>query len=332
MADISIIFRALNEDRWFNDALEACKSQKLDGLTAEIILVDSGSTDRTLEIAEDHDLRVLHIKKSQFTFGRSLNWGCEAAKGKYLVFISAHCIPSHDRWLQNLVQPLVDNVAQYTYGRQVGHERSKYSETRLFAKYFPEFDQLPQDGYFCNNANSAIQTDIWAKYRFDEECTGLEDMVLAREIVRDGGRIGYVASAPVVHIHEENFAQTRNRYYREALTLRDIMPEVQLNRFDAARYFVAGAFFDLLAAAKDKVFFSKASEIVRFRYAQYTGAYKGHNEHRKLSRAQKEAYFYPKPPRHREKHAEPAMLPQLRRAAPQTNRTSSSAAQTKRAA
>lgn len=315
MADISIVFRALNEERWFDDALAACANQKLDGLTSEIILVDSGSTDDTIPIADRHNVKIVHIPKSEFTFGRSLNWGCDAATGKYLVFISAHCIPSHDRWLQNLVQPLIDGHAAYTYGRQLGHECSKYSEKRLFAKYFPEFDKVPQDGFFCNNANAAIRKDIWARYRFDEECTGLEDMVLAREIVRAGGKVGYVANAPVIHIHEETLSQTRNRYYREALTLRDIMPEVQLNRLDAVRYFLAGTYHDLISSARDKVFFKKFSEVVGFRFMQYLGAYRGHNEHRKLSRAQKEAYFYPKPPRRAAEHEEPALLPTLRRAA-----------------
>ena len=114
MVDVSIVFRALNEERWFEDAIKACKSQKLDALTSEIILVDSGSTDGTLGIAERQGCNIRHIGKSEFTFGRSLNWGCEAAGGQYLVFISAHCIPTHDGWLQALLQPLIDGEADYT--------------------------------------------------------------------------------------------------------------------------------------------------------------------------------------------------------------------------
>ena len=309
MSKVSIVFRALNEEEWFEQAILACKSQKLDaGLELELILVDSGSTDATLDIALKHDLCLVHITKSEFTFGRSLNWGCEAADGDYLVFISAHCIPSHERWLQNLVQPLVDGAASYSYGRQLGHEVSKFSETQLFEKYFPEFDRIPQAGYFVNNANSAIKADVWAKYRFDEECTGLEDMVLGQQIVNDGHKIGYVADAPVIHIHEETLAQTRNRYYREALTLRDIMPEVQLTRLDAVRYFFAGAFHDVAAAIEQKKFLSKFTEIIGFRFMQYQGAFRGHNELRKLSRAQKEAYFYPKPAKaHHARGPEPVL-------------------------
>ena len=308
MVDVSIVFRALNEERWFEDALKACKSQKLDALTSEIILVDSGSTDGTLAIAERHGCNIRHIGKSEFTFGRSLNWGCEAAGGHYLVFISAHCIPTHDGWLQALLQPLIDGEADYTYGRQIGDVGSNFSEKRLFEKYFPAFDRVPQEGFFCNNANAAIRRDVWARYRFDEECTGLEDMVLARQVVMDGGKIGYVASAPVVHIHDETLGQTRKRYYREALTLRTIMPEVHVSAFDALRYFIAGSLHDLGAAWSERALFKHMSDIVGFRFMQYLGTYRGHNEHRRLSRAQKEAYFYPKPPQDDSGHLEPAML------------------------
>ncbi|MEL6385719.1 MAG: glycosyltransferase family 2 protein [Pseudomonadota bacterium] len=308
MVDVSIVFRALNEERWFDQALSAVEAQDTAGLSTEIILVDSGSTDETIPIAHRHGCKVVHIDKSEFTFGRSLNRGCQAASGRFLVFVSAHCIPEGTQWLTRLIAPLLDGQAAYTYGRQVGHACSNFSETRLFAKYFPEFDRCPQEGFFCNNANSAICTDVWRKYKFDEECTGLEDMVLAKQLVADGLKIGYVASAPVVHIHEETLAETRNRYYREALTLREIMPEVHVTRLDAVRYFFAGAGFDLLAAAKRGLFFRKFREIVGFRFMQYVGTYKGHNEHRRLSRAQKEAYFYPKAPAEHRDLPEPALL------------------------
>ena len=305
---VSIIFRALNEDRWFEQAVEACKAQRCDDLDVEIILVDSGSTDETIPIALRHGLKLVEISRSQFTFGRSLNWGCEAASGDFLVFISAHCIPTHDDWLKNLLAPLRSLVADYTYGRQIGHDVSKYSEKRLFEKYFPAFDRLPQEGYFCNNANAAIRADVWRRYRFDESVTGLEDMVLARQLVADGGKIGYVANAPVTHIHEESLKQTRNRYYREALVLRNIMPEVHVTRLDALRYFFAGVTFDMFSAAKQRLFFRKAGEIIGFRFMQYVGTYLGHNEHRRLSRAQKEAYFYPKPASPEIEPVEPAVL------------------------
>ena len=291
---VSVVFRALNEEKWFGDALEACRAQNLSGLDLEIVLVDSGSTDRTIEIAESYDCRVVHIPKSEFTFGRSLNLGCDAATGDYLVFISAHCIPAHENWLCNLVSPLIGGDAHYSYGKQIGHDVTRFSEHQIFAQYFGDHDKVSTTDFFVNNANSAIAKSVWAKHRFDEEVTGLEDMVLGKEVIRNGGAIAYIADAPVIHIHEETLTQVKRRYYREALTLREIMPEVHFNFGDFIRYFTAGVFNDFSEALTEKVFFREAGNIFAFRLMQYWGSYRGHNEHRKLSREQKERYYYPK--------------------------------------
>jgi glycosyltransferase involved in cell wall biosynthesis len=292
---VSIVFRALNEEKWFADALSACMKQNAPNHEVEIILVDSGSTDRTIEIAESFGARVVHIKKSDFTFGRSLNYGCEAADGDYLIFISAHCIPASENWLANLVNPLEQGVCHYSYGRQIGHEVTQYSERQIFAQYFPDYDKLPQEGFFANNANSAISKALWEQYKFDEEATGLEDMVLAKQLVRDGLSVGYVGSAPVIHIHEETLEQTQRRYYREALTLREIMPNVQLHFWDFVKYTLAAIWNDSAHAVQERSFWRNIKGITLFRTMQYWGAYKGHNEVRTLSRAQKESYYYPKP-------------------------------------
>jgi len=300
--DISIVYRALNEEKWFASSLRAVQTQKLNGLTMEIVLVDSGSTDATLEIADDFGCRVTRIAKSDFSFGRSLNQGCNFASGKYLVFLSAHCIPEHDQWLQALIQPLLDGVASYTYGRQIGHEVSQFSEKQLFEKYFPENSLIPQEGFFINNANAAILRDVWEGSRFDEAVTGLEDMVLGKQLVESGHKLAYVAQAPVTHIHEESFRQTQWRYYREALTLRDILPDIHMGFMDFIRYFTASVYHDA-KAAKGQNSLALMGQIIRFRYAQFWGSYKGHNTVKKLSRAQKERYYYPAPS-HKGEHGE----------------------------
>ncbi len=295
---VSVVVRALNEEKWLGRALEACKRQSLtDGCDIELVLVDSGSTDGTLSIAREHGCRIVHIKKEDFTFGRSLNVGCEAARGDILAFISAHCIPATNGWLKELIKPIEDGLCDYAYGRQVGHETSRFSERQVFAHYFGNSSRLPQPGFFCNNANSAISADTWRKFRFDETVTGLEDMVLAKTITNARGHIGYVAEAAVVHIHEETLQQTRRRYYREALTMRSIMPEVHFNLWDLVSCFTAGVTHDIGMAMREKVLIKEAGGIVGFRLNQYWGTYRGHNEHRVLSQAQKVAYYYPQSPK-----------------------------------
>lgn len=257
------------------------------------MLVDSGSTDGTLEIAERYGCRILHITREEFSFGRSRNMGCEAASGDILVITSGHCVPASPHWLQKLCQPLLDGVAQYSYGRQLGGPSSQFSECQVFNKYFPATSRIPQDGFYCNNANSALLKASWAKYRFDEELTGLEDMHLAQRLVRDGGRVAYVAEAPVYHHHSETWPQVCRRFEREAIALQQIMPHVHVNALDAARYMVSSIWGDMRRAQSQQALRQHWLNIVRYRYHQYVGSYLGNHDHRKLSRADKDQYFYP---------------------------------------
>lgn len=293
--DASIVIRTYNEGKWLGEALEACVRQDTSEFSFEIVIVDSGSTDDTLAIAEQHGARITHIKKSDFTFGRSLNVGCDFAQGRFLVFISGHCIPVGNQWLANLIRPLDRGTVSYTYGKQQGRDGiTKFSEEQLFKKYFPDHSALPQEGFFCNNANSAVPKGIWEQYKFDEEVTGLEDMVLGKQLVADGHKLGYVADSSVIHLHEETWSKVKTRYEREAVALQDIMPEVHIRYRDFLRYAAAGILFDWSEALNQRVFWKEAGNIFMFRVMQYWGSYKGNNDHRRLSQDRKDRYFYPR--------------------------------------
>lgn len=289
---VSVVIRTLNEGRYLGELLSAIEAQQTNNLTHEVVIVDSGSTDDTLAIAERHGCRIQHIRREEFSFGRSLNIGCEAAQGDILVIISGHCVPINGQWLQQLCQPLLDGKAEYVYGRQVGGPNTYLSEHRIFAKYFPERSAIPQDGFYCNNANAALLKTTWARYKFDEELTGLEDMELAQRLVKDGGKVAYVAEAVVYHHHSETWPQVRRRFEREAIALRKIMPQVHVGLLDTLRYTASSIWKDWRYARKERVPASLL-DIVLYRWNQYWGALKGNHEHRKLSHAEKEKYFYP---------------------------------------
>jgi glycosyltransferase involved in cell wall biosynthesis len=288
---VSIVIRTLNEERYLGELLDGLKNQALDVIDLELIVVDSGSTDRTLNIAADFGAKIVHIRKEDFSFGRSLNVGCMASKGSVLVFVSGHCVPIDSRWINELVKPIFDGSVSYTYGRQEGRDTTKYSETKVFEKYFPVKSYIPQEGYFCNNANAAIDRDVWSEYQFDEELTGLEDMELAKRIYQDGKSIGYVAEAGVYHIHNEKWGQVKNRYEREAIALQNIMPEIHVSFIDFVRYVSVSIFSDLISSKNE--IFHLFFEIVSFRFLQFWGGFKGNHSHRKLSANMKRKYFYP---------------------------------------
>jgi rhamnosyltransferase len=291
----SIIIRTLNESRHLPALLESIKRQHCTPIETEVLVVDSGSTDDTVKIASRHGAKVLHIERDSFSFGRSINMGCQAASGEILVFISGHCIPVDEHWLVRLVAPLRNEDAALAYGRQIGNDESRFSEKQIFRKYFPEESQVPQrEGFFANNANSALLRRIWREFPFNEELTGLEDMELAKRLVASGYRLAYVADAPVFHLHGESWSQVKRRYEREALALQSIMPEVHISFGDFLRYYASAVLLDSGAALQEKKTPRVLGEILAFRLMQFWGAYRGNHLSRKVSRQRKETYFYPK--------------------------------------
>jgi len=289
----SIIIRTYNEARHLPNLIKGIQSQVAHGMESEIIVVDSGSTDGTLDIAKHFQCHIEYIRKEDFSFGRSLNLGCASASGDILVIVSGHCIPVHDNWLAKIVEPLVDGRIALVYGRQIGDNTSRFSECRIFEKYFPCVSHVPQEGFFCNNANSAILRSVWQQYPFNESLTGLEDMYLAKQLVGNGMSIGYVAEAIVYHLHDETWTHIKNRFEREALAMQHIMPEIHLSLADLLWYTLASIMFDFGAAVQCGHFLKYAPDVVMYRIAQYWGSYRGNHYHRKISRQRKERYFYP---------------------------------------
>ncbi len=290
----SIIIRTFNEARYLGDVLAAIARQTVPAERREVVIVDSGSDDGTLEIAAQHGCRVVGIRREEFSFGRSLNIGCEIAAGEFLVFISGHCVPTSPEWLEELVAPFENERVAVTYGRQIGGPETKFSEHVLFEKYFPAHGPPGQAPFFCNNANAALRKSVWAEHRFDETLTGLEDMELSRRLVARGLVVRYARKAVVYHYHHERWAQVRRRYEREAIALHRIMPEVHVHWHDAVRYFAAGVLGDAALSLSRRQLFAKFPEIAAFRACQYYGAWRGNHAHRELSRRQKERYFFPK--------------------------------------
>jgi hypothetical protein len=189
---------------------------------------------------------------------------------------------------------LRDGVVRYAYGRQIGGSTTKFSEGQHFRRYFPEHSAVPQEGFFCNNANAALLKSSWEELPFDERLTGLEDMAMAKAILDRGGRIGYVAEAPVYHLHSESWRMIRNRFEREAIALQSIMPEVHVTFGDFARYVTSAVLLDFGAALQEGRLLAEAFPIIAFRSMQFWGSYRGNNEHRRLSQARKDRYFYPR--------------------------------------
>ncbi len=286
----SIIIRAYNEGKHIGRLLEGIRHQTLKDV--EIILVDSGSTDSTAEIAASHGAHVVRISPEEFTFGRSLNYGIRAASCEYIVIASAHIYPVYPDWLAAILHPLLDEQVALSYGKQRAPLSAKFSEKQIFHQWYPELGKPHQETAFCNNANAAIRRSLWEKNPYDETLTGLEDLAWGKWAQEQGYEISYVAEAEVIHTHEETPRGVFNRYRREAMAYKRIYPESHFSIYDFARLACANIASDIWHASRENVLAKSLLSILWFRVMQFHGTRLGHRETSLITPQLRETFYY----------------------------------------
>lgn len=291
MQKISIIIRCLNEEKHIEKLLEGVLQQSYKNY--EIIVVDSGSTDETLVRAKKYSVKIIEIKPEEFSFGYALNVGCEAATGDLLLFASAHVYPVYDDWLEKIVAHFENKKVGLVYGRQIGNETTKFSEHRIFAKWFPPVSDYNQEHPFCNNANTAIRKSIWEKLPYDEALTGLEDMDWAKKMLLQGHKIIYDATATIVHVHEETPKRILNRYRREAIAHKRIFTSQEFSFWDFLKLTTTNIISDYYHAFHEKKLLKNIVDIPVFRVMQFYGTYKGYQQYGPVTWQLKRRFYYP---------------------------------------
>lgn len=208
--ETSIIIRTKNEEKWLGETLSRLFDQTYKDF--EIIIIDSGSTDKTLEIAKKFPVRLFHIKPEEFSFPYALNFGCRRARAeKYFVFLSAHSLPLSKTWL-------ADGIADFSGDEKIlgvyGPVRALPNAT-IWEKIF--FNGFWQDvvGFFQKKkivnkhrlgvlgfTNAIIRRDLWEEYGLDESYgLGGEDMAWARHYFKKGYKAVRDFNFSVYHSH-----------------------------------------------------------------------------------------------------------------------------------
>ncbi len=287
----SVIIRCYNEEKHIGRLLSGLLAQSLP--PDEILVVDSGSTDVTLSIASRFPVKIIHVRKEEFSFGKSLNIGCQNARNDFLVFASAHVYPVYTSWADEILKPFDNANTALVYGKQRGNEATKFSERQVFKKWFPDTVLVPQRHPFCNNANAAIRRELWEKYPFNEQLTGLEDLGWAKTITEKNYDIQYEPKAVVIHVHDETYQQIYNRYYREALALKKIYPQEKFGRREFIKLFCSNVYMDMACAWEERVFFKSFAGIIMFRWMQFTGTYRGFTDSYTKESILKNRFYYP---------------------------------------
>ena len=205
---ISIIIRTKNEERWIGKCLQSIGKQSEKDV--EIVLVDSGSTDLTLEKARQAwpDIRIVSIEN--FLPGFAINEGIRASQGDYIAILSAHCIPANEHWLAKLKQGFSDQGIAGVYGRQVPVDYTSDQDKRDLLITFGLDRRVQVKDSFFHNANSMIRREVWNRFPFDEKATNIEDRIWGRQVISAQLKIVYEPEAVVFHhhgIHQSNIKQ-----------------------------------------------------------------------------------------------------------------------------
>jgi glycosyltransferase involved in cell wall biosynthesis len=248
---VSIVIRAKNEAKWIWKTLNSINSQSV--IPEEIVLIDNLSEDYTISLAKEFGAtKILTLKN--YSPGRALNFGMQQTKSEVVVFLSAHCIPCDEFWLQNLISPFNYNQIAATYGRQIPLPFSAdIDKSDLYAVFRNESKIQNSDG-FMNNANSAILRKVWQQFKFDETVLNIEDRLWGETVISEGFKIAYEADAKVFHhngMHKsgERADQSSTIQVLETMIFLDLQKDIEKYRsvfYDSFLPIIIGSKEDLI--------------------------------------------------------------------------------------
>lgn len=211
---VSIIIRAKNEEMFIEQTLRAIFEQQVP-FEYEVIVLDSGSTDQTIDIVNKYDVRLEEIPPGQFSFGKALNIGVSLANADLIIYLSAHCIPSNAHWMSELLAPLITGNASATFGKQEPIIGLNPFEEQSILEHFAS-GEVDQTKIVFSNSNSAVKKCVLKEFPFDEKATFAEDFIWA-QLLPPEYAIQYVPSSSVYHSHPLAFQYWKKRYYDSGL-------------------------------------------------------------------------------------------------------------------
>jgi rhamnosyltransferase len=221
---ISIVIPVKNGGSDLVRLLDGIASQLLDdGEEVEIVVVDSGSSDGSVELARSRGALVREIPAREFNHGSARNLGASLSHGQLLVFISQDAYPVDARWLERLRAPLLsDESVGGVYGRQLAHHGARPPECYfLDFLYGPEGrrqsisapSELTMDTTLFSNVNSMIRRELWERHPFVEDIIMSEDQDWARRVLLEGRAIVYEPAAAVRHSHDYSLVSAFKRFF-----------------------------------------------------------------------------------------------------------------------
>ena len=233
---VTVAIPTYNAADWLSQLLGGIYAQKTKR-KVEILIIDSGSTDGTLEILKHHPKVRLHqIANSEFSHGGTRNLAVEMAKGQYVLFLTQDAIPAHKYWLEAMVEPfeLSDKVG-CVVGKQIPWpdapvtiKREVYSVFRglgpddsiSLARQNKFTEKMGLVNTFMSNTNSAVRKDLHAQIPF-RQVNYAEDQGLGIDMLKAGYYKAYAPLGSVNHSHDYGVGEYFRRKFDEYVGLRE---------------------------------------------------------------------------------------------------------------
>lgn len=226
--DVSIVLLTKNGGDLFGrviDGLMACDGAR----DAEILVIDSGSTDGTLAHARRHpEIRVHEIPPGEFGHGKTRNLGAKLTSRPILVFGVQDATPTGPEFLRELIAPLDDPEVAGAFGRQIAYDWTNRIEKMFMAAQYPETRTVKQrsgDGpmgikdMFFSNVCSAIRRSVFERIPFDETLIMSEDQMWAKSALLAGHKVVYQGTAAVLHSHNYRLKEVFKRNFDSGVSL-----------------------------------------------------------------------------------------------------------------
>ena len=284
----SIVIPTLNGGTDFEKCLDMISRQRTDA-PFEVIVIDSGSSDGTLALAQRFGTRKYLIRKSQFNHGLTRQWGAQLAKGDYVVFCSQDAVPADEDWLEALLQNFSDPLVAGAYSRQLARPdcdpiarnaletwitgSEARSVQRISAR--EEYDALSawNKRLFVNfdDVSSCVRKEMLLQFPYADVKFG-EDIEWSRRVMEAGYKIVYEPRSRVLHSHKTSIIGN----YRRAVL--DQRMAKELLGVDLFAELCGSSFYSLLGctikAAKAQAHAIRKSSLplaVKWKWMLYAG-------------------------------------------------------------
>jgi rhamnosyltransferase len=217
---VSVIIPTYNAEAYLTTLLASLQKQTI---PFELIIIDSSSTDKTLEVAKEYTNHIVRIPKNEFDHGGTRTKAAKLASGELLIFLTQDALPYDNHTLEKITQSFHNPQVAAAYGRQI-----PYEHTNLFGKHLRAFN-YPSTSHIRTLENkteygikTAFLSDSFAAYRkstmqeVDWFKNGLilgEDSHITTKLLLADYAIAYVADAKVYHSHSYSLIEEFRRYF-----------------------------------------------------------------------------------------------------------------------